>query len=69
MQNTGMAMPNCQTVLLCVLKKLKKTVPLDDPDILQFPESNSFEVVLENESKSMEITGYCMNYLNRTKKY
>lgn len=37
------------------LKKLKKTVPLDDPDILQFPESNSFEVVLENESKAMEI--------------
>ena len=37
------------------LKKLKRTVPLDDPDILQFPESNSFEVVLENESKAMEI--------------
>ncbi|MDD3402552.1 MAG: sigma-70 family RNA polymerase sigma factor [Hespellia sp.] len=37
------------------LKKLKKSVPLDDPDIVQFSESNSLEVTLANESSAMEI--------------
>lgn len=37
------------------LKKLKKAVPLDDPDSMQFSESNSFEVTLANESGAMEI--------------
>lgn len=37
------------------LKKLKKTVSLDDHDIVQLPENISFEVALENKSNAMEI--------------
>ncbi|MDD4850419.1 MAG: sigma-70 family RNA polymerase sigma factor [Gemmiger sp.] len=37
------------------VKKLKKAVPLDDPDGMQFPEGDSFEVTLADESSAMEI--------------
>lgn len=37
------------------LKKLKKTASLDELDVVQFSNNNSFEVTLENESNAMEI--------------